>query len=157
MGHSPLVSSTPRCTIWPLVGPTGRRQPSHSPMAAVQAPPATAMVSHPTEPCPSTSTEVDAGATGPQSGHGARDEGHATGLGPGANGGGHPPAVDPRPVGDVEGPVDRAERREEDRRLLGRDLDDLAGRALLDHLGERPEPLVLVRARRPTESSPQRP
>ena len=49
-----MSASTPRCTICPFVGPTGSRRPSHSPAAAVHAPPATARAEHLTLRCPST-------------------------------------------------------------------------------------------------------
>ena len=108
-------SSTPRWTIWPLVGPTGSGQASHSPMAAVQAPPATATVSQETGPCPSTSTEV----TRPSAARPDRVTAPATKvdapcLGAGTDGGRHPLPVDPGPARGMAAPGgrDRAAGRE---------------------------------------------
>ena len=150
MGHSPVSASTPRCTIWPLVGPTGSRRPSHSPTAAVQAPPATASAAHSTLWSPSTLDRRRRGArrprpaTTPCTAPARRSARRAPRRPAGAR-----PAM-PRPStradGRVQRAVHRAERREERARLLRRDLGHLARRAAQHEVGEGGEPLVLVLA-----------
>ena len=135
----------PRCTIWPLVGPTGSR--AAEPLAHCRGPGATGDGDRPARhvlmslhfdgvdvPHPSATRHDAVGRAG--------HEGHAPSRRGLPQRRRHAASVDPCRRGRVQHAVHRAERGEERARLLGRDLDHVAGRAAEHHLGKGGEPFV---------------
>ena len=139
------LASTPRWTIWPLVGPTGNAQPSHSPMADGPGAAGDGDGLAGNAAVPVDVHRRDAGPRRPEPPRTRRPRRSRPHV-PRPRRGPRPPCPDRRP-----GPLGACSARwtgpsggKRTEASSGVISTASPGRALDDHLGERPIPLVLV-------------